>query len=109
MSTRRLRWPLVLVLTSLLAVACGGGSGGDSPDDDAAAPAIGQSSSASERPVQVEGAGKVKLFGTFSVPAAEAAATVPGILLVPTSGAGGLPGQSGVNDPLGKDLATTLA
>jgi pimeloyl-ACP methyl ester carboxylesterase len=59
--------------------------------------------------VQFEGAGKVKLFGTFTMPAADAGASVPGVLMVPTSGAGGLLGQSGVADPLGKDLAGMFA
>jgi pimeloyl-ACP methyl ester carboxylesterase len=110
MRARRPASALLLTLIALVAAACGGGgSSGGSADDDAAAPVQGAPSSAGERPVQVEGAGKVKLFGTFTMPATDATSAVPGALLVPTAGAGGLLGQGGVNDPLGKDLATSLA
>lgn len=49
-----------------------------------------------------------QLFGTFAMPATEAGASVPGVLVVPTAGAGGLLAQTGTADPLGKDLATTF-
>jgi pimeloyl-ACP methyl ester carboxylesterase len=107
MSTRRRSWLPVLILLALFVPACGGG--GSSSDDDAAAPVAGVQAVQGERAVQFEGAGKVKLFGTFSMPATQPGATVPAVLLVPTSGAGGLLGEAGVNDPLGKDLAKTFS
>ncbi len=61
-----------------------------------------------DRPVQFEGAGKVKLFGTFSMPATAAGGNVPGVLILPTAGAGarnGVNGQTGVADPFGRDLS----
>jgi len=106
-SLNRTRRLTAVALTALLAAACSGG--GDSTTDDATAPARGEETPAGERPVQFEGAGKVKLFGTFAMPAAEPGASVPGVLVVPTSGAGGLLGQSGAADPLGTDLAAALA
>jgi len=102
----RIRRLPALALIAVLAVACSGGGG--STTDDATAPAQGVETSADERPVQYEGAGKVKLYGTFAMPAAQPGASVPGVLVVPTSGAGGLLGQSGAADPLGKDLAGAL-
>lgn len=102
---RRFRLPVLSVL-ALLAAACSGG--GTAIDDDAAAPVDGVEAPAGERALQFEGAGKVKLFGTFTMPAARAGAAVPGVLLIPTSGAGGLL-QAGVNDPLGQDLAQAFA
>ncbi|MGI8810504.1 MAG: alpha/beta hydrolase [Acidimicrobiales bacterium] len=107
MSTRRQPWIPILALLALLASACSGGGGGGGTDDEATAPVGGQTA-AGERPVQFEGAGKAKLFGTFAMPATAAGAGVPGVLVVPTAGAGGLQGQSGVADPLGKDLADTF-
>ena len=59
--------------------------------------------------MQFEGAGKAKLFGTFTMPRTEGGASVPGVLVVPTAGAGSLLAQTGTADPLGKDLATTFA
>lgn len=108
-SLRRL--PLsVLALLMLVAAACsGGGDESASENDDATAPAGGVETAQGERAVQFEGAGKAKVFGTFAMPATQAGASVPGVLLVPTSGAGGLLGVAGVNDPLGKDLAKTFA
>lgn len=98
----------VLVLVAMLAAACSGGGGDTTTDDEAVAPAAGQQVPANERPVQFDGAGKVKLFGTFSMPASESGASVPGVLMIPTSGAGGFLGAAGVADPLGKDLAKTF-
>ena len=109
MSTRRSLWLPVLALLILLSAACSGGGGGESADDDATATAAGVEIPQGERAVQFEGAGKAKLFGTFTMPATQSGSTVPGVLLVPTSGAGGLLGAAGVNDPLGKDLAKTFA
>ncbi|MGI8983473.1 MAG: hypothetical protein ACR2HM_02890, partial [Acidimicrobiales bacterium] len=109
MSTRRSSWLPVLSLLMLLTAACGGGGGSDNAaGDDPLAPVGGIEAPAGERAVQFEGAGKVKLFGTFTMPATHVGANVPGVLRIPTSGAGGLL-QSGVNDPLGKDLAETFA
>ena len=108
MSTRRAFWLPVLAILSLVTAACSGG-GDTASEDDAAAPAGGVETPQGERPVQFEGAGKAKLFGTFSMPAAQAGASVPGVLLVPTAGAGGLLGGAGVNDPMGKDLAKTFS
>lgn len=106
MSTRRrIRLP-ALAVVMLLAAAC---RGGGSPSDDATAPAAGVEAVQGERAVQFEGAGKAKLFGTFTMPAVPPGATVPAALLVPTSGAGGLLGQAGVDDPLGRDLAKTFS
>jgi pimeloyl-ACP methyl ester carboxylesterase len=108
MSTRRRFLLPALVLLTLLTGACSGG-GDTASEDDAIAPAAGVETPQGERPVQFEGAGKAKLFGTFSMPAAQAGASVPGVLLVPTAGAGGLLGGAGVNDPLGKDLAKSFS
>ena len=110
MSTRRSLWLPVLALLMLLSAACSGGGGESaSEEDDATAPAAGVETAPGERAVQFEGAGKAKLFGTFSMPATQGGGTVPGVLLVPTSGAGGLLGQAGVADPMGKDLAKTFS
>ena len=107
MKTRRARSLTVLALLTLLPVACS--SGGDTAtDEEAIAPAGGVDTPAGERAVQFEGAGKAKLFGTFTMPATQPGTAVPAALLVPTSGAGGLLGAAGVNDPLGKDLARTF-
>jgi pimeloyl-ACP methyl ester carboxylesterase len=108
MSTRRAFWLPVMAILALVSAACSGG-GDTASEDDATAPAAGVETPQGERPVQFEGAGKAKLFGTFSMPAAQAGASVPGVLLVPTAGAGGLLGGAGVNDPMGKDLAKTFA
>ena len=104
----RRSWLPVLVMLSLLATACSGG-GDTATNDDATDPVAGGETVQGERAVQFEGAGKVKLFGTMTVPATPAGASVPGALLIPTSGAGGLLGGAGVNDPLGKDMAQTFA
>jgi pimeloyl-ACP methyl ester carboxylesterase len=108
MSTRRRLSLLVVAIVLLLTAACSGG-GDTASEDEATAPAGGVETPQGERAVQFEGAGKVKLFGTFSMPATQSGATVPGVLLVPTSGAGGLLGGAGVNDPMGKDLAKTFS
>ena len=109
MSIRRRVTLPILALVLVLAAACNDGSGEDAAsEDDATAPVAGVETPQGERAVQFEGAGKAKLFGTFTMPAAQSGATVPGVLLVPTAGAGGLLGAAGVNDPLGKDLAKTF-
>jgi len=95
-----------LFFVTLLVAACS--SGGSGTTDEATGPPGGSVSAPGERPVQFEGAGKVKLFGTFAMPATEAGSSVPGVLVVPTAGAGGLLAQTGTADPLGKDLASTL-
>ena len=97
-----------LTVLALLAAACS--DGGDTSSDEATAP-VGAPTAAGERPVQFEGAGRVKLFGTFTMPATRSGGSVPGVLIVPAASAGdrnGLIGQSGVSDPLGRDLATTF-
>ena len=99
------RWAALLALFSVLALACS--SGGSSGNDDDAA-AEGGVAAPGERPVQFVGAGKVRLFGTFTMPETKAR-TVPGVLLIPTSGAGDLLGPTGANDPLGQDLSVTFA
>lgn len=111
MSARR-RYPraAALVLFALGAVACSGG--GSSGTDDAISPAPGSVSTPGERPVQFQGAGKVKLFGTFTMPATTEGRGVPAALMVPTAGAGdrnGPLGQTGVADPLARDLSDTFA
>jgi len=109
MSTRRRLSLPILTLLMLLGTACSGGGVEEATnDDEAIAPVAGAQTPANERPVQFEGAGKVKLFGTLSMPATDAGATVPGVLMIPTSGAGGVLGPAGVADPLGKDLAKTF-
>jgi pimeloyl-ACP methyl ester carboxylesterase len=108
---RRVAATALLVLLALLAAGCSGGGGGDSTSEDATAPPAGGLTSPGERPVQFEGAGKVKLFGTFTMPATPTGGSVPGVLILPTAGAGdrnGVLGQTGVADPLGADLASTF-
>ena len=109
-SVRRFSALAVLTALALVATACsdGGSSGGG---DDAAAPPGGTASAPGERPVQFVGAGRVKLFGTFTMPETNAGQSVPGVLVVPTGGAGdrnGPQGQTGVADPLGRELADTF-
>lgn len=116
LKTRRARCLSVLALVGLLAAGCSSGSDDTATDDEAIAPAAGMGTPAGERAVQFEGAGKAKLFGTFTMPDGRPEAGVPATqqggvpsaLLIPTSGAGSLLGAAGVNDPLGKDLARTL-
>lgn len=112
MTTRQPRWIPIFALLALVAAACGSGRSGGGPgaSDDAIAPVAGAQSGPSERPVQFEGAGKVKLFGTFTMPTAgHSAGSVPGVLVVPTAAAGGVVGETGVDDPFGKDLASRFA
>jgi pimeloyl-ACP methyl ester carboxylesterase len=94
---------------ALVAAGCSGG-GGDATSDDALAPPQG-ATAAAERPVQFVGAGKVRLFGTFAMPETKAGESVPGVLVLPTAGAGdrnGILGTTGVADPLGRDLAAAF-
>src|SRR5947199_4117739 len=110
MTSRRRRLTFaVLALLALVAVACGGGksSGDDAGDPTAQAPVA-----AGERPVQVDGAGKVKLAGFLTVPPAAATAGVPGALFVPPGANGdrnGVLGVTGASDPLEKDLADAFS
>ena len=108
-STRQPRRSVALALFAVLAlVAAGCSGGGDSTSDDATAPAVGTPTGPGDRPVQFDGAGKVKLFGTFSMPVTSSGGNVPGVLILPTAGAGdrnGLIGQTGVADPFGRDLS----
>ncbi len=104
-----LRHRAAVALMALILVACSGGDDGgtaaDGPEPGADRAAPG------ERPVQFVGAGKVRLFGTLSMPAG-GDTTVPGVLIVPTGGAGdrnGLLGATGVSDPLGQELAGAFA
>ena len=109
MTTRRRRWIPVFAL-AVVAAACGGGGGQGASDDDAIAPVAEAPTGPTERPLQFEGAGKVKLFGALTVPAAsQSAASVPGVLVVPTAAAGGVAGETGVGDAFGKDLASRFA
>lgn len=109
MTTRQPRWIPIFALLTLVAAACGGGGGGGQSDD-AIAPLAGAQAGPSERPLQFEGADKAKLFGTLTMPAAsQSAASVPGVLVVPTAAAGGVVGETGVGDPFGKDLASRFA
>ncbi len=99
-----------LVLFALGAAACSGG--GSSGTDDALALPSGSASTPGERPVQFEGAGKVKLFGTFTMPATTGGKGVPAALVVPTGGAGGGrngAGQTGVADPFSRELSEAFA
>ncbi len=107
-STLQQRRVAALALVALLAAGCSSGGGGTS--DDAAARPDG-AIEAGERPVQFVGAGKVRLFGTLTMPEAPAGESVPGVLVVPTAGPGdrnGPLGQTGVADPFGRDLAETF-
>ena len=109
MSTRRSPWIPLFALLTVLATSCsGGGGGGGASDEDATAPLGGQTGRG-ERPVQFEGAGKVKLSGTLTMPAIQSGGSVPGVLVVPTAGVGGLLAPTGVADPFTKDLANTFA
>ena len=102
---RRIPRLALLALFAVVAAGCSGEGGGSS--EDATAP-VGSPTPPGERPVQVQGPGDVKLFGTFTMPATESGGSVPGVLIVPTAGAGdrnGLIGRSGVADPFGRDLA----
>ena len=107
-STRQHRWVAALVLVAVAAVGCSRG-GGDSTSEDAIA-RPDDPTSAGERPVQFVGAGKVRLFGTFTMPETKAGETVPGVLVLPTAGPGSTTaaGRTGVADPLGRDLADTF-
>jgi pimeloyl-ACP methyl ester carboxylesterase len=107
---RRLPLPVLLLILSLVAAACGGGQEGSDGDDP-----IEQVTVEGERSVQVTGANKLRLGGTLFVPraAVEPGAKVPGVLFVPTVGAGErngpvLPGGAGL-DPLAADLAKGFA
>jgi len=100
----------ILLAAGLLVAGCSGG-GGDGervaePDP------IDEPVTSGERPVQVVGAGTVRLFGTLTVPPAAGAASVPGALLVPASGRSdrnGLIGETGAPDALAKDVARHLS
>lgn len=109
---RRRRRTVALALFALLGLAAAGCSGGGgSTSEDATAPAVGTPTAPGDRPVQFEGAGEVKLFGTFSMPATSSGGSVPGVLILPTAGAGdrnGLIGQTGVADPFGSDLSAAF-
>lgn len=109
-TTRRpLRHLAVALLLGLAAGACSGGDGGGAPGG-AASDALAGGVEPGERSVQFVGAGKVRLFGNLTMPAG-GDSTVPGVLVVPTAGAGdrnGLVGSTGVADPLGQDLARAL-
>lgn len=111
------RWAVVVLAVLVLAAGCNGG-GGDSGDvDGAAAPGATEpdpidAATAGERSVQVVGANKVRLFGTFTTPPAAQSASVPGVLLVPTVGPGdrnGLIGPSGAPDRIAQDLAQAFS
>jgi pimeloyl-ACP methyl ester carboxylesterase len=118
------RWAIVVVTLMVAVGACGGDSGGGS-DGGAAGGSAGRSGGAGgaepdpidaaspgERSVQVVGANKVRLFGTFTSPPAAQSASVPGVLLVPTTGPGdrnGLIGSSGAPDRIAQDMAQAFS
>ena len=107
--------PLALVLalaaaTAATACSSGGSSGGN--QSSATTDAVTGNSKASDVHVQVTGAGKVRLFGTFTVPAAASSSHVPAVLIVPSTGPGDRDGPlalDGAPDALGRDLASSLA
>jgi pimeloyl-ACP methyl ester carboxylesterase len=109
---QRRRAPLsVLLLVLVLGQGACGGGGGDTASDESDDP-IDEVVTIGERPVQVTGAGKVRLGGTLLVPQAATASPnpkVPGVLFVPAIGPGErngpvLTGATGL-DPLAADLA----
>ena len=102
---------LALVLACTAAACSGGGGGGGSAtgNDDQIEDATGATG---DRAVQVTGAGKVRLFGTFAIPPAASSASVPGVLIVPTAGLGDRDaalGVDGVRDTWARDLARSLS
>ncbi|MDQ4069204.1 MAG: alpha/beta hydrolase [Actinomycetota bacterium] len=102
----------IATLAVLAVVAAGCSGGGSSREDDATALPDGGAPTPGERPVQFEGAGKVKLFGTFTMPETRPGESVPAVLVVPTAGLvdeNALLGQTGVADPFARDLSETFA
>lgn len=97
----------------LVATACAGG-GGHQSSGPTTTDIIDQATPGGERPVQFTGAGKVSLSGTFSVPTTPgpaSAASVPGVLFVPTLGSGTRDGPISVTDvpdPIAQDLAKSF-
>ncbi len=109
---RSLALALVLAVVGAACGGSGGGSGGGDgiglDDDPLAAP----NESPGDRAVQITGANRVRLFGTFSIPPAASAASVPGALIIPSAGDGtrdGSIGVGGVPDTWALDLATALS
>ncbi len=106
----RSRLLLSALLLSLTAAACGGG--GNKASDEPSDPLDRISTEPGERAVQITGAGKIHLFGTFAIPDAASGASVPGALIIPTAGLGdrdGLIGVGGVPDPVAKEIAQSLS
>ena len=110
----RARFVALAVVLACVGVACGGSGSSDSgsdkvdPTDAVAAPGA----QPGDRPVQINGANKVHLFGTLSVPPAASGSAVPGVLIIPSAGDGtrdGSIGVAGVPDPWARDLATSLS
>ena len=103
---------LVLALAAAAATACSSGGSGGGNQSSATTDAVTGNSKATEVHVQVTGAGKVRLFGTFTVPAAATSASVPGVLILPSTGPGDRDGPlalDGAPDQLGRDLASSLS
>ena len=103
---------LLLVLALLLAACGGGGGGGDGDAGTAEDDPLEEVTTPGERPVQVTGAGKVRLGGTLYTPRSvgdSPGAKPLGVLFVPTIGAGNrnglVPLGSNAVDPLASDLA----
>ena len=97
-SPRSLLLRAATLLLALAPAACSG-DGDDGPAGDAARDPVSGRAGAAERSVQFVGAGNVRRSGTFSTPAG-GDSTVPGVLVVPTAGAGdrnGLLGATGVS------------
>jgi pimeloyl-ACP methyl ester carboxylesterase len=100
---RSFRLALVVVVALALAACTGGGSADDDPID---GPRV-----TGERPIQFQGAGNLRLSGTFTVPAAAAGGQVPAVLFVPTLGPGDRDGPidtGGIPDRLYLDVSAAL-
>lgn len=109
----RARLRLIALLLAATVVACsGGGGGGGSGSSATTDPIDANGGGPGERAVQVVGAGKVRLFGTFTVPPAAAAASVPGVLIVPSAGQGDRDGAitlSGAPDRWARDVSKSMS
>lgn len=106
----RARLTLVVVVLALAAAACSGG--GDKASDESSDPLDRVAAEPGDRAVQITGAGKIRLFGTFAIPQAASGASVPGALIIPSAGLGdrdGLIGVGGVPDPMAKEIAQSLS
>lgn len=99
------------VATAATACSSGGGSAGGKQSP-ATTDALTGTNKSTDIHVQVTGAGKVRLFGTFTLPAAASSSHVPAVLIVPSTGPGDRDGPTaldGAPDAFGRDLATALS